>query len=274
MISRRKFLFYIIGAFGISFFGYGFYEKKKYKIENLFVPIKKWIGNPIRIVFLTDLHRGPFTGISFLKNISDEVKKLKPDILIFGGDYIYASNNYLKDALSPFKEINPLLGKWGVLGNHDNFLGRKKVIKSLNENDVYLLNNESFKIIHGEKKIYLFGVDDLKTGNPDLNKGSKFIKDDGTIIGISHNPLFWEKVKFKTKPDLLLSGHTHGGQIDLPFLGPIFLFPSHGKKYYRGLYNLDGIKLYVSRGIGTIHIPLRIFCPPEITVINISGNRF
>jgi len=176
----------------------------------------------------------------------------------------------LEDVFLHFNKIKPILGKWGVLGNHDNFLGRKKVIKSLNENDIELLNNSSIKLIFGGNNLYLFGVDDFKTGYPDLKKAVKFLKEDGVIIGISHNPLFWKREKISFSTDLLLSGHTHGGQIDLPFLGPIFLLPGHGREYYRGFYNINGNKLYVSRGIGTIHIPLRIFCPPEITIIYIS----
>lgn len=269
MISRRKFLLFLLGLFGVSSFSYGFYERKKFKVEKLNFPSEKWAGDPLKIIFLTDLHRGPFTGIEFIEKISEVILNLKPELLIFGGDYIYASINYLKDALQPFKDLNPLYGKWGVLGNHDNYLGRKKVISNLKENKIELLNNSSIKLISGKNIFYLFGIDDYKTGSPDMEKASKYLKEDGFILGISHNPLLWNKKNLKIKVDLLLSGHTHGGQIDLPFFGPIFLLPGHGREFYKGLYNLNGKKLYVSRGIGTIHVPLRIFCPPEITLINV-----
>ncbi len=220
------------------------------------------------------MHRGPFTSFEFIKKISKNVNYLKPDLIIFGGDYIYASLNYLKDVFLPFNNFNPPLGKWGVLGNHDNYLGTKKVIRVLKESAIELLNNSSIKLIFGGNILYIFGVDDFRTGYPDLKKAIKFLKEDGIVIGISHNPLFWEKGKLNFSADLLLSGHTHGGQIDLPFLGPIFLLPGHGREYYRGFYNINGNKLYVSRGIGTIHIPLRIFCPPEITFIEIKSKNF
>lgn len=273
MISRRKFLFFLIGLSGISFFSYGFSERKKFRVERLNIISEKWNGNPLKIIFLADLHRGPFTEISFIEKISKKVSEINADILIFGGDYIYASINYLKDVFLPFKELNPPLGKYGILGNHDNYLGTRKVISSLKENNIELLNNSSIKLISGGNLIYLFGIDDYKTGFPDINKGLKYIKDDGFIIGLSHNPLFWKKVNLNLKTDLLLSGHTHGGQIDLPFLGPVFLLPGHGREYHRGFYNLNGNRLYVSRGIGTIHLPLRIFCPPEITFLQILGKN-
>lgn len=273
MISRRKFLLYILSAIGFSFFGYGIYEKGKYKIEKLNLPKKNWIGAPLKIVFLTDIHRGPFTTKYFLEKISNEIEKIEVDIILFGGDYIYSSIKYLKDSLSSFKKLNPKLGKWGVLGNHDNFLGRKEVIKYLKENDVNLLNNNSIKLISGENTLSLFGVDDFKTGHPNLISALKFIKKDELTIGISHNPILWVKTKTNFQADLLLSGHTHGGQIDIPLIGPPFLLPGHGREFYRGLYNLNGMKLYVSRGIGTIHIPLRLFCPPEITTINIFNKN-
>lgn len=269
MITRRRFLGFLSGALGALIFGYGFFEKDKFKIERINFKTKKWKGEKIKIVFLSDLHRGPFTTHSFLKEISKKVSELNPDILIFGGDYIYASKNYIKSALEPFKILKPKLGKWGVLGNHDNFLGRKEVIKTLEENEIFLLNNESIKLLFNEGNFYLFGVDDFKTGKADLRKALKYLKDDSFAIGISHNPVFWKFEKIEKKVDLLLSGHTHGGQIDLPFLGPVFLLPGHGREFYRGFYKINGIKLYVSRGIGTIHLPLRLFCPPEITLIDI-----
>lgn len=273
MITRRKFLLYLSGLLGAFSFSYGFYERKKFKVEILNLISEKWSGSPLKIIFLADLHRGPFTDFNFILKISKKVSELKPDLLIFGGDYIYASLKYLKDALLPFKGMDFPLGKWGILGNHDNYLGSRKIISNLKENNIEPLINSSIKLISGGKIIYLFGVDDYKTGFPDINKSTKYLKEDGLILGLAHNPLFWKKTNLNIKPDLLLSGHTHGGQIDIPFLGPVFLLPGHGREFYRGLYNLNGKKIYVSRGIGTIHIPLRIFCPPEITFINISGKN-
>ncbi len=155
---------------------------------------------------------------------------------------------------------------WGILGNHDNYLSPKKTIKKLRESNIEPLVNSSAKIISGEDILYLFGFDDYKTGKLDLEKTLKYIKGEGIKIGLSHNPLFWKKYSFDFKIDLMLSGHTHGGQIIFPFLGPLFLLPAHGRELYKGIYKIKDSFLYVSRGIGTIHLPLRFLCPPEITV--------
>ncbi len=186
---------------------------------------------------------------------------------MFGGDYIYASSRYLQDALKPFENLNPPLGMWGILGNHDNYLNPMETIKKLRESNIEPLVNSSVKIITGEEILNLFGFDDYKTGRLDLEKTLKHIKGEGIKIGLSHNPLFWKKYSFNFKIDLMLSGHTHGGQINIPFLGPFFLLPSHGRELYKGIYKIKNSFLYVSRGIGTIHLPIRFLCPPEITVI-------
>jgi hypothetical protein len=163
---------------------------------------------------------------------------------------------------------------YAVLGNHDLFAGATEVTESLVSNGIPVLTNASVPIERGGSRIWLAGVDDPGAGKPDpelaIPAAIRNVPNEPVML-MSHAPDYVDDLL--THPggqavDLVLSGHTHGGQIRLPFLGPMVL-PLMGRKYVDGLFRFGRTQLYVNRGLGTVGVPFRFACPPEITLITL-----
>lgn len=216
----------------------------------------------LKIVFATDFHYKPYEKFRLNRDIK-KINEQNADIIILGGDFV---NGHRKGNSLDIREIAKGLGnlksKYGtftVLGNHDAWQDAALANKSLSENNITVLKNNNIKI----NNIYIAGLEDLQTQNPDIEKALKNTV--SPIILISHSPDIIYDVPEKV--NLTLSGHLHGGQINLPFIGPIIAPSKYGTRFAYGLYNIDNKKLFVSRGIGTSVIPMRFLCPPEIVII-------
>jgi len=154
---------------------------------------------------------------------------------------------------------------FAVLGNHDTEL----VKNYLTASGIRVLDNEHEKIFLGKDYIYLIGVDDPWTGRDDLARAMEGTEKDGLKILLAHSPDIIDKAA-KQKIDLVLVGHTHGGQVNIPFLGELIQsLLKYGQQYTKGLFKIDSTYLYVNRGIGTSVFPIRFNCPPEITLIEL-----
>jgi len=277
--TRRNFL---IGA-GTTAAGLALYsgEVARHEIDIVQRPIAiSNLATPFhgyRIVQLSDIHLDEYTEPFFLERIVRKVNALAPDLVLITGDFItHGSLTFLAGhhAIRRCAEILTTLTaplRYSVLGNHDVAFNAPAVVKALTAHGTPVLINRHLPIERNGARIWLCGVNDPGTSHPDLDLAIP-AKPDGPVILMAHEPDYADDVVAHPRGpliDLMLSGHSHGGQIRLPFVGPLVL-PPLGEKYPEGHYRFNQMQLYVNRGIGTVGLPFRLNCPPEITVITLN----
>ncbi len=239
-------------------------EEKSLAIENLPLSFEG-----VKIVHLSDFHSWWFGSRE--KRVLKIVEELKPDFIFITGDFVDPITKITDRELNSLKIFWQELGEkyknriFGVLGNHDT-----KIIKNyLIEKGIVILNNENKKLFLDQEFIYLIGVDDPATGRDNLAKAMKGVELELPKILLAHGPEILKERATK-KLDLILVGHTHGGQVALPFLGQLLQpLSNYGKQYTKGLFKINSIFLYVNRGVGTSFFPIRFNCPPEVTLIKL-----
>ncbi|MBC7328875.1 metallophosphoesterase [bacterium] len=219
----------------------------------------------ITAVLISDLH---IRSASNLPAIFYKVEKLSPSfVFLLGDNFAKITIKKVREFINLFGLLNPPLGKFAILGNGDE---EELFLSIFNKAGVHLLKNEYFLVNMESLQILLAGVDFKAERISNLL--ASLPPSDLSIL-LSHRPDVilsqgdWRKI------DLVLSGHTHGGQIRLPFIGPLFTKSRLPRRYSQGLSSFGHLYLYVSRGIGETKIPIRFFCPPEITLLKIKGNK-
>jgi uncharacterized protein len=230
-----------------------------------------------RIVQLSDIHLDEYTEPFFLERIVSKVNTLSPDLVLLTGDFItHGSLSFIAGghAVRRCAEILTTLTaplRYAILGNHDVAFNGAMVTQALNAHGTPVLINRYLPIERNGARLWLCGVDDPGTSYPNLDLALP-AKPDGPVLLMAHEPDYADMVVAHPQGhlvDLMLSGHSHGGQVRLPFLGPLIL-PPMGEKYPEGYYRFNQMQLYVNRGIGTVGLPFRLNCPPEITVLTLQ----
>ena len=230
-----------------------------------------------RMVQISDIHLDEFTEPSFLERIITHIDALAPDVVLLTGDFVTLGSFTFVTSTHAAHRCAELLStikcplRYAILGNHDVGVGAPLVIGALHSNGIPVLVNQHVPLERNGSRIWLCGAEDPGTSRPDLNLTVPKAPD-GPVILMAHEPDFADVVVHHPRfplIDLMLSGHTHGGQIRLPFTGPLVL-PPMGKKYPEGYYRFNQMQMYVNRGIGTVGLPFRLNCPPEITVITLQ----
>jgi uncharacterized protein len=230
-----------------------------------------------RAVQLSDIHMDAFTEPFFLHDVVNHVNTLNPDAVFLTGDFVTHAEilqRALKNAPSQCASILSLLKcaqRYACLGNHDVLVGIKAVTAPLAASGITVLNNSYVPVERGGGRFWITGIEDPLEGNPDPEAAiPESIRNLPTepVVLLCHAPDYVDSLL--TKPvgqslSLMLSGHTHGGQVRFPFIGPVDL-PSLGQKYVEGWFRFGKLQLYVNRGIGTVGVPFRLNCPPEITL--------
>jgi|SRR5690625_3625291 len=222
--------------------------------------------NDLKIVQFTDTHLGFHYSLEQFSTLIKRINNENPDIVVFTGDLIDRPQTFSeKDALVKLlKSIETRLGKFWVFGNHDHGgYGTKMVKDVLTTANFKLLNNQHINLSRDHEQITIAGIDDAILGQPNFEQTFNNIEKTNYTILLAHEPdLADYAVKYPV--DLQLSGHSHGGQIRLPFIGHLYT-PPYARKYIRGKYVLKErqMKLFVSSGIGTTRLPLRFLCQPE-----------
>lgn len=225
----------------------------------------------VRIVFVTDTHVGPPFPAKALDRTVALVEHCEPDLVLFGGDYISESPRFLAPALAPLDRMakTARYGAFAVLGNHDVANVTERVEEAFATSSIRLLRNEAVRVDLRDAYLWIAGVDEGLLGDPDVAKTFASIPAGELTIALWHEPDFAEAVA-PHRPLVLLSGHTHGGQVRLPLVGPLAL-PLAGRRYPSGRFTVKGMPLYVSRGIGMYRPPVRLNCPPEVTLIHLRA---
>lgn len=246
---------------------------------------------------LTDLHYGPSTKFSMIQEALKISSQLNPHCLLLTGDFlqinlltnkftpslrswkeykriVYRSSKILGEELSKYKFKDGIIG---VFGNHDHAEGINYIKKHFPKEIIWLQNHQTM-ILDDKFILELTGIDDLKKGKPDLKQfdTSLDLKNENDLLKfrilLSHNPdITLSKDKHLLDDyGLIVSGHSHGGQICFPFLGPI-ITSTKQRKHIRGLSYFNKTPIYVSSGVGYCHLPIRLFCPPEITLFELRN---
>jgi len=226
-----------------------------------------------KIVFLSDIHHGAPRSADLRKKILRLVEAQHPDLIIFGGDYAKNTETSLCDYFDDYRELSVTLGKYGILGNHD-YWDPSVVRDIMHQAGITMLDNESIRLTKGNTKIKLVGVGDLWKASPSLASLKRDVTPEDFTILLSHNPDYVDKIPQNDLEsiDLVLSGHSHGGQVTL--FGLYAPIQTTQRKYRTGLVKpAPGGKttVIVSNGLGTSGLPFRFFAPPQLVVVELKG---
>jgi predicted MPP superfamily phosphohydrolase len=233
------------------------------------VPRKHRHLTGLTIAFVTDTHVGPHFAATDLEPIVERLESIRPDIVLFGGDYICESPRFITGTAPVLGRMakTARLGAWGVLGNHDLSNIRDRVVPPIEAEGIPMLVNQSVRIETDRGELWVIGIDDGLIGQVDLEGAFSGVPPDAASICLWHEPdRAGEAAPFGAF--LQLSGHSHGGQVRIPGIGPIAT-PLLGKQFVEGRFDVGDMELYVSRGLGMYRPPVRFNCPPELTVIRL-----
>ena len=230
-----------------------------------------------RVVQISDIHFDEYTEPSFLLRVIDHINQLAPDLVLLTGDFISMGPLGGKFAKGAMVQCAQVLGgiacgqRFAAMGNHDAFLGKPLIAGPLASVGIPLLVDEYVPIERSGRRLWLSGVNDPITLHPNLDRAIPE-QPDGPVLLMSHGPDFADTLLAHPRGrlvDVMFSGHSHGGQVRIPFLGPMHL-PEGGRKYVEGLFHFGRLQLYVNRGIGAVGLPFRLNCPPEITLFTLQ----
>lgn len=220
------------------------------------------------IVFLSDLHLGPTVSLDYLQGVLKIAQDLRPDLLALGGDYVFKSASYIWALSGILEKVRAPLGVFGILGNHDYANDVTSIRAALRKAQVQDLTNTGVWLSKDGRRIRLCGVDDFCLGDPDADASLGDATDSDAVLMLSHNPDFLETLT-DPRVTIALCGHTHGGQIRIPGWGAPVIPSIYGQKYAYGLVKAPHTQVLVTSGVGTIIVPARFCCPPEVVSIKI-----
>lgn len=222
-----------------------------------------------RIVHLSDIHHSPFTHLDFIKRAVEIGNELKPDMFALTGDFVSHEPEYIQPAAKALSELESEFGSFACLGNHDHWTDAAQVASRLREENIKVLTNEGFRFTARDASLWLCGVDDYMAGTVDLRAALRGSFPDEMKLLLAHNPKMLYRAA-RASIDLMLSGHTHGGQIRLRDEEKKIL---PRRKFASGLYRRKDTQAYITRGIGTVVLPVRFGCPPEISLLELHSNN-
>lgn len=223
----------------------------------------------LTMAFLTDFHAGPLTPPGFWERVIEETNRLKPEVVLLGGDYVTRDTVPMDALVASLARLRAPLGVYGVLGNHDYYHDADAVRAALQCAGVIDITNTGRWLTRADSRLRIAGVGDLWEDSQDLRAALDGTSADEVAILLSHNPDYAVRVN-DPRVRLMLSGHTHGGQICLPRVGAVVTNSRYGKRFASGLIPFESFQLYVSRGLGTVVVPVRYQCPPEIVLIRLK----
>jgi len=283
LFTRRRFLAASACAAAAGIYS-GEIERHWIEVSQRQVPLRGLSSafDGLRIAQLSDIHLDEFTEPFFVRDAVNRINSLNPDIVVLTGDYV--TYGLFEDNLAKGSEwlcanlLNQLKcpQRYAVVGNHDVKVGRERVIEALTANKISVLDNAYQPIERSGGRFWLAGVDDPVEGVPNPDKAiPESIRNiaNQPIVLLCHAPDWADNLLHHPAGkavSLMLSGHTHGGQVRLPLLGAFFL-PVLGRKYVKGWFRKDNLLFHVNRGIGTVGVPFRLDCPPEITLITLRS---
>ncbi|HEU0295648.1 MAG TPA: metallophosphoesterase [Anaerolineales bacterium] len=260
--------------------GYGFWiEPNWLRVEEVNLKLRRLAPDfhGLRIAQVSDIHMGGWMNVERLQRVADAVIDQRPDLFLLTGDFLTGhtfdgtSEQHLQELITVLSPLAKSIPCYAVLGNHDYWTNAGAVREMLRSCGMIDLTNSVFTVTRGNERLYLCGVDDVWEGEVRLDQVIESLADDAPAILLAHEPDFADVSSRSRRFDLQLSGHSHGGQVVVPFYGPLVL-PYLGQKYSSGLYQVGEMYQYTNRGVGMLDPPVRFNCPPEITLLTLDGN--
>ncbi|MGH9969393.1 MAG: metallophosphoesterase [Pyrinomonadaceae bacterium] len=222
-----------------------------------------------RITQLTDVHHSRILGLDEIRRVVALAQQTKPDLFALTGDYSTSYRRYIEPCAEVLGELKAPEGVWAVLGNHDHYTDRELTTRALERNRIPVLNNANTTLRRGPDAIQLSGIDDWSWAGTDWFRALYGLDHKRPTVLLSHQPSVLD-LEESQQVALILSGHTHGGQINLPLIGAPARFATKDLKYAQGLFRRGETQLYVSSGTGVIGLPVRFGVRPEIAVLRLK----
>ena len=230
----------------------------------------------LKIAVISDLHAGsPHINKEKLQAVVAKTNELQPDLILLPGDFVVQESvlggKFVEpdEIASSLKELRAPLGVYAVLGNHDWWFNGERVRAALEAAGIRVLENDVTQLERNGEKIWLAGLADLWTRKQDIQGTLAKAQTDAAVIAFTHNPDVFPLIPARVS--LTIAGHTHGGQVNIPFLGRRVVPSSNGERYAAGHIIEDGRHLFVTTGIGTSIFPVRFRVAPEIALLTISS---
>lgn len=221
-----------------------------------------------RIVQLSDVHHGPFSSPEQIERAVETANRLQPDIIALTGDYISKERQYAAPCAEMLGKLKARFGVYAVMGNHDHWVDAPLLTDLFRAEGITVLINEGMRFEQNGETFWLAGVDDSMVGLEDISLALAGAGDNEMKLLLAHNPIVLRRA-VRASVDLVLSGHTHGGQVairgDRASARP-------RKRALQGLWRQGNTQIYVNRGLGTVVLPIRYGCPPEISLLELRSN--
>jgi hypothetical protein len=231
----------------------------------------------VRVAFVSDIHHGPFYSQGQVGRLVDLVNGLGADLVLLGGDYVYAGTKYESTCFAELARLSAPLGRYAVLGNHDYGRpdsadpGPGKAIAAAAEAGIPLLRNQGVWLQKDGQRIRLGGVADYKASTSDLDPVVEGTSESDFVLLISHHPDFSEDLP-EGAVDLVLAGHTHGGQFTVFGVWAPRVPSAYGQKYRTGRVDNEVTTVIVSNGVGTsTPLPVRVYAPAQVVVVTLRS---
>ena len=219
-----------------------------------------------RVVQLSDIHHGPYSSREQIERAVDTANRLQPDIIALTGDYISKERHYAAPCAEMLGRLKAKYGVYAVLGNHDHWTDANLITDLFRAEGITVLINEGMHFEKNGASIWLAGVDDTMVGLEDLPLALAGARDEEMKLLLAHNPIILRRAA-RASVDLVLSGHTHGGQVAIS--GERSTVRGARKRLLKGHGRLSNTQIYVNRGLGTVVLPIRYGCPPEISLLEL-----
>jgi uncharacterized protein len=282
-MSRRGFLRFLLGAGGLAATPFALRAYARHVEPRILVTEQVAVQSPripaaldgVRIGVLSDFHLGNGVDEVRIEQSVAQLNALKPDIALLGGDYIHRWGLGTKAAYA-LRNLFAPLGVFAVLGNHDYWNNPRQISQALHEQFAQasfpfkLMRNESYQLNINDIPLHIVGVDDVTLHKHDFAKAVQGLPKNEAAILLVHEPDIADEAATAHPFALQVSGHSHGGQIRIPFVYPWWT-PTWARKYISGLMTVNEMQLYVTRGIGMSWMPMRFLCPPEVTLITLRA---
>lgn len=248
----------------------GLYELHDYELTrtDIFIRDLPASFDGFRIVQLTDVHHSRLVPAAEVRRVVELAKSARPDMVALTGDYTTSRRGYIEPCAELLGELSDApAGAWAVLGNHDHLTDAELTRRALARRGIGVLDNANTRLARGGEELQLAGIDDWGWGQTDWGRAFHGVDRARPVVLLSHEPGVFDLPETQGV-SLILSGHTHGGQVSLPLVGAPVRFIEEFK-YLRGLYERGGSQLYVSRGTGVVGLPLRLGARPEVAVLRL-----
>ncbi len=280
-ISRRQFLKTMaLSTFATTSLGGGSWvyateiEPSQVAIERVTLKISRLdpAFHGYKLAHISDLHMDhTWMTEERLLDLMELVNEQKPDAIAITGDFVTDQAAPFENSLvKALQMLNPRDNTVAVLGNHDHWTDATVVRRAIGKSGITDLNNAVYSLRRGDAMLHLCGVNDVWEKQHRLDVVLQDLPNEGVAILLAHEPDYADTSSQTGRFDLQLSGHSHGGQVQVPFVGPVAL-PHMAHKYPSGLYTVNGMYQYTNRGLGMVSPQVRVNCPPEITIFTLEN---